>query len=103
MSAALTVERVTYECRPYTEGRRGVLCGSCRDPMTAAPGSVQEVRRPYSVADGGEWRPETDTEYRAAMAADVGICEGCGKNPADFAVFTNTARAIVEHTACRIF
>lgn len=81
MSARITCERITYECRPYTMIDDEPVCGGCRDPMEAVPGTVREVGK----------------------RDEVGPCARCGKPSADWPVFTNTGVATIEHVACRIF
>lgn len=83
MSAGLTFERVTYECRPYSEPPAGlgrVYCGGCLDPMSVAPCFVKE-----------------------ATVGDDLTCATCGKHARDWPVFTNTGIATIEHTTLRIF
>lgn len=87
---SITVERVTYTCRPYKFDDLGyVRCGACFDPATDSA--------VFELAD-------RDVEDTLWMGADrVPTCDICGKPARDWPLFTNTATATIEHVACRIF
>ena len=80
MSAMITHERRTYDCRLFLVDKLGHYhCGACLDPADLG---IQEVPED----------PKDDTR-----------CEFCGILLQEGPMFVNTGIATIEHPVCRIF